>query len=510
MVLVASAMVFRHGQRSPYPPPGGDSAAGTTAYSSRPMPSASMWNMTQAAFDEHWLTPHGHALMHHLGQFYAHTLNASCDIVATLIADGTSHRDVESAEEFAAGFFLETCSAERVAQVVAATESDPVLIAVADDRQDAGCNGPDEDVVRRSFGGDVDALTAAYRTQIDRVSDLIGCCAASVCEAHGLAAGANCTLADLPYEFDPHRWWNFYGGPLGIAGYYSDAFVLQATSGLEYAWGELNLADLADLNRLHQRAMWLGATHNSSRAYGSHTLAYLLAHLDNLKSGSPPASGSAPNVLAIFGHDFNIMYLRSLLNVHWLTDSWNVDAATTGSCVSLELHWEANGPSSVGASESGEWRVVGALIAASMEQQRHKTPLVPPHAPPGRATFLDMPYDAFRSHVIGAIDSSCVREPLRSTIIGMQPSQQRALPSAGDADRGGTLTVPIGGAIFACLALLLLGCACGTQLRRLVVLVKASGAGNRRSRPRQPLRQPKQLMEVTSVGVDGSVAQPQA
>ena len=46
-------------------------------------------------------------------------------------------------------------------------------------------------------------------------------------------------------------------------------------------------------------------------------------------------------MLALFAHDFNLLYLRQLLRVHWLTPSYDFDAATPGSVLSLELHRDA-------------------------------------------------------------------------------------------------------------------------------------------------------------------------
>ena len=41
----------------------------------------------------------------------------------------------------------------------------------------------------------------------------------------------------------------------------------------------------------------------------------------------PPAAADAAAFVAIFAHDFNLLYLRQLLRAHWLTASWQFDVA---------------------------------------------------------------------------------------------------------------------------------------------------------------------------------------
>ena len=209
-MLVASVNVFRHGQRSPYPPPNGSSAAGPSVWSKRALPSAAAWNMTPDAFATQQLSPNGEALMWHTGQHVATTLaNGSaaqlCSLSVSFIADGKSARDVASAEAFARGFFPEACRSTGATRIVAPNSSHlPSLLPIANDHATTGpyCAGPTEEEVSLSIGGQLDAITEAFRPQIDRISAVLGCCSPQVCEHYALPQ--NCSLADLPYEYTGH------------------------------------------------------------------------------------------------------------------------------------------------------------------------------------------------------------------------------------------------------------------------------------------------------------------
>lgn len=235
-------MVFRHGQRSPYPPPHATSAAGSSPWASRQMPSIAAWNMTPEAFNDQWLTAHGKAQLRHMGQWFSQSLNvSSCDAHrAMLVADGSSFRDVQSARAFAAGFFPAACSAAQAAQIIVATEdSHPMLHPLANDHANTGCAEPTEKEIELSFGGNVAALTAIMRPEIERVGSLIGCCSPAVCAAHGLGA-RNCSLIELPTTFSGH-YWSYYDGPLSVAAYYSNTFMLQVCHARDMAHAMLHM-----------------------------------------------------------------------------------------------------------------------------------------------------------------------------------------------------------------------------------------------------------------------------
>ena len=64
----------------------------------------------------------------------------------------------------------------------------------------------------------------------------------------------------------------------------------------------MSAEELSSLSRMHERVMWLGSGLNSSRAFGSHQLAYVLASLEQQVPATAhvaarrhrPCSGSPP------------------------------------------------------------------------------------------------------------------------------------------------------------------------------------------------------------------------
>lgn len=156
-----------------------------------------------------------------------------------------------------------------------------------------------------------------------------------------------------------------------------------------------------------------------------------------------------------------------------MTDSFDFDAATTGSYITLELT----------RSDTGEWRLVGSLTAATIEQQRANVPLVPPHQPPARAEFLDMPYHEFRERALRALDTRCVLPPLRATVADLLSASETTRGTLHDG-----IVLSAAAATAACVGLLGAGLVCGVLLVRTL-------RSHRLGRPAK-----KKLIEVTSVG----------
>lgn len=399
--------------------------------------------MTPAAFVGTELAPNGKRLHEHLGQHAAlqavQLPNGTdlCKVNALFVADDV-RRDLQSAQAFASGFFPAACAAEKANAILLANGTYGLRSATSDFNHVAGCDtgGPTEQEAQELFGSTA-ALTARYAGQFRRVGQILGCCSASLCAKFGLdTGGKNCSIEELPYTFNGVAWQGLYQGPLSASASFASAWMLQTLSGVPHvAWDQLkggaSDSELKELYDLQARLMWLGTNRNSSQAHGSHLLALLVASLEQLVQSTeaegrnaavPPtvegAAPGAPNLLAIFAHDFNLLYLRRLLDASWLTDSWDFDVAATGAAVTFELHRAADGGGGGGGTDdpTAPFTVVGVLTAASLEQQKQALPLVPPHAPPGRSIFLSMPYATFRAKALGAIAPECVGVPLRQTV----------------------------------------------------------------------------------------------
>ena len=167
MSLTASILVFRHGQRPPYPLPLDSSAAGPSNWSTRPFPSAAEWGMTEHDFANQMLTPNGKQQLTNLGAYMAAQLGDPCGLAVTLIADDSA-RDVQSAEYFAAGFLPPACSNVPV-RVCNTSETEAIGSSNAAAVQ---CAGPDETAVRELFGGNFAALTELYRPQMRQLGEI--------------------------------------------------------------------------------------------------------------------------------------------------------------------------------------------------------------------------------------------------------------------------------------------------------------------------------------------------
>ena len=346
--------------------------------------------MTQEAFDNQELTPNGYQLLRHVGEFVRSQTQPAIDPCASpvyIVADAST-RDVQSAEAFAQGYFPAECAGRvPVAEVAAGS----ALEAAANDHVSVGgCFAPDEEVAEQQFGGNFGALDELYRPQLQRLTALLGCCSAEACAHYALPP--NCSLEQLPWQYNGVYFNGYYSGPLQVGGALSEALLLQAASGVSpVAWGEVDEPELIELYELHERVMWFGSNLNASRSYGSSGLAYALTSLEQLVTGVAYAGVEQPVgaslLLAIFAHDFNLLYMRKLLRVQWLTPSWPFNAASTGAHIAFEL-WRT---SAEGAKPEDAYEVVARYVAANLTQQGSNLPLTPPHAPPGTSELLREP-----------------------------------------------------------------------------------------------------------------------
>ena len=94
-----------------------------------------------------------------------------------------------------------------------------------------------------------------HRDSIAKVNEILGCaegCKQEVCDAFGLQP--NCTLFHIPNAYVGKYWYPFQS-PASIAGYWAETWLLQAASGLEFAWGQLSFEELEQLSMMHRQQL---------------------------------------------------------------------------------------------------------------------------------------------------------------------------------------------------------------------------------------------------------------
>ena len=254
-------------------------------WSSRPFPSHQEWGMGKEDFELQLLSANGQRLMYHVGEYVRSTRSDGCNVPTYLTSDAEP-RDVQSAIAFADGF-SQGCPArsQQNAVLVANGSLAEILLPIASDHFATGC-GPSELDASLLFGNDSTVLTALHREEIDAVNDVLGCCAAKLCSRYGLRS--NCTIADLPTSYTgPSDYWDaMYTSPLTMAAYFAETFMLQALSGLDFAWGAMDQQELARVYELHELVMRLSSSRTSSESFGSALLAYVIASFEQV----PPRS----------------------------------------------------------------------------------------------------------------------------------------------------------------------------------------------------------------------------
>ena len=188
-------------------------------------------------------------------------------------------------------------------------------------------------------------LSQRYKPQFDKISSVLGCCSAELCARYGVTSGRGVRLTSSSTA-SPAPLSGLYTGPLQAAATFAQAWMLQSLSGVsDVAWGMLTDQEVLELYEVHMRLMWLGSNLNRSKSVGSHLLAFVVASLEQVIQGKPlkgaaptGVDSSPPSFVALFSHDFNLLYLRKLLRASWLTEAWLFDVSATGASISFELY----------------------------------------------------------------------------------------------------------------------------------------------------------------------------
>ena len=211
----ALIIVSRHGIRVPYAPDGG-----AKIYSKSPganwFSNASDWGATGEAY----LTRHGEAVLGRMGEYYRQELVDSGFVSSdgsdvTVYTDhGTTLRCLHTARSFLGGMLPGVDLKIHVNETWI-----PQLFNQGGHpgANNTACAGPFEAQVLGTIGGDPAKLSQTYRGAIERFSDAINCCQASVCQPSGRGAGGACDLMGQPTGGWTGHFWSFFTGPFFTA-----------------------------------------------------------------------------------------------------------------------------------------------------------------------------------------------------------------------------------------------------------------------------------------------------
>mmetsp|Transcript_16368 Transcript_16368/g.26167 ORF Transcript_16368/g.26167 Transcript_16368/m.26167 type:complete len:532 (-) Transcript_16368:12-1607(-) len=433
MELQHVVYMSRHGVRSPYPP-----EFGYEAYSNKPFPTAADWGMTDYDYNHQYLTAHGKKLVPLIGSYFRQLYQSSalfsnekpheCPTTLQVYADD-SIRDVQTARLFLEGFLPE-CHVE----VAVANGSQALMEPVLSDHFNTSCPLATYEEMNGTFGGNFPALSGLYTPQIKLVSDILQTDKVawneSVCSKAGLAQtyeGENCTLDKLPFQYNGVYYQGMALSPLYYASQFAETWFFQYLSGLEnWGFNQISYLELAALYRMHIQVMAFGSNYYNSLKYASQTLGFILAVMEqvvtNTKIQGVPEAADDKAFTLLFNHDTNALYLKQLLDLDWLVETFALNSASTAGALVFELYKD----------DKGDYYVSLYYAAATPEQQRYNQTLTLEN-PPSKSHMIIRPcsnqlcpYSEFKRIVLDLIEFRCMEEPLRESLVQMYQSLQHA------------------------------------------------------------------------------------
>ncbi len=223
------------------------------------------------------------------------------------------------------------------------------------------------------IGNDPNGVTAAYRSQLEALQNvLLGCAAALPCPTSGHTPSK--LLLDIPATLDGGKGDHLaeLKGPLNSASTLTENFLLEYTEGLpmeQVGWGHLDASSVRYLMDLHTAASDLTRrTPYLATVQASGLLSHILDTMRQAASGKPfrGALGRVDDrVVVLVGHDTNIANVAAMLNLNWLLDGRRDDTPPGGALV-FEL-WQKSDPA--------RYEVHAYYMAQTLEQMRNAVPL---------------------------------------------------------------------------------------------------------------------------------------
>ena len=386
--LKFAVYVSRHGVRSPT-----GKAAQYNVYSAAPWPA---WDVPPGH-----LTPHGFHLMELFGAFDRMQLTSEgllhatgCEDAAkiTFYAD-SDQRTQETGKALAKGM-LPGCEVNL--QFLPEGTNDPLFHFLPSETGVAATSGQGSALATAALlgriGGSAANPTAAYRTQIAAMDQLLATCGSGT-----PGEGKRISLLDIPATLADGSGDHLtdYKGPLTIASTLSENLLLEYTEGMDASkvgWGCVDGAKVRSLIDLHTAATdYTQRTRAIARAQASNLLDHIGRALTQAATGKQISGAVAkPGDLALFlvGHDTNLENLSGMLSLNWIEDGRR-DDTPPGSALVFEL-WKDR--------KSGSYSVRTYFTAQSLEQMRLSSALTLATPPERVPVFLP---------ACGGPDASC-------------------------------------------------------------------------------------------------------
>eukprot|EP00929_Paragymnodinium_shiwhaense_P005176 TRINITY_DN10679_c0_g2_i1.p1 TRINITY_DN10679_c0_g2~~TRINITY_DN10679_c0_g2_i1.p1 ORF type:complete len:530 (+),score=134.70 TRINITY_DN10679_c0_g2_i1:66-1655(+) len=424
--LVKAVIVTRHGIRVPYAPLEEVTVDVFSQDEKRHwFPDPKEWGADVIAA----LTPHAETVLASMGAYFREAVLGDRDGSFTIYSDvDSTKRDINTAISFFKGAFP---NANVTMKDMYGPGSNPVeqqYIKYLMDQGQPGhgpcpISGDNQDLLNGETGGSLARVSEEQKINVMRMNDLLDCCKPELCEKTGNSSyGDKCTLMSLPTKWEGAKnYWEDFTGPLTVAAKLAEYIQLLYLNGMD--WQKLvpgmTVDDLAMAMHMHEESMAIADDYWNSVNAGSEMLVHVAGTMEQAVNGNSAALKdlkSKPEDLLVYyaAHDINIYFLRRLLRLEWLTESFNPNQSPPGGFLLFEL-LTSSAPAKDGKPE---YFVKVFFMSSSMTQQREATKLSA--ANPGSKSFaviprcasgpeLSCPFEDFKKLVAAEMRKDCIK-----------------------------------------------------------------------------------------------------
>eukprot|EP00929_Paragymnodinium_shiwhaense_P005175 TRINITY_DN10679_c0_g1_i1.p1 TRINITY_DN10679_c0_g1~~TRINITY_DN10679_c0_g1_i1.p1 ORF type:complete len:528 (+),score=91.99 TRINITY_DN10679_c0_g1_i1:67-1650(+) len=490
--LEKTVVVSRHGIRVPFGPQYGVPVDVFTQESSRQwFTDPKDWGAEPAVSEA--LTEHARKVLTNMGTYFREVVLDGREGTFTIYSErDSSMRDINTAISFFKGAFP---AANVTAETMYGPGSDSEEQRYINSLMNAGQpgHGPcpisseNEDFLLGEVGGSLARVSEEQKLNIMRLNDHLDCCKPDLCTKSGNTSyGDKCTLMSMPTTWEGKDYfWEAFNGPLTVTGKLVEYIQLLYLNGMD--WQQLvpgmTVDDLAEVMRVHEESMAIAEDYYNAMSAGSELLVHVAATMEQGVNGDSDGlknlKSKKDDLLVYYAaHDVNIYFLRRLLRLDWLTESFNPNQCPPGGMLVFELL----SSSTPGEDGTPEYFVKVFFMSSSMTQQREAQPLSAANPPSKSFTViprcangpeLSCPFEDFKKLVATEMRKDCIKILDPSFL---QPSEVQ--PDAGVSSTVYWLSV---------VAAVVLSGALGAMLT--AVLCRRREAPNGRASATQPLAQ---------------------